>query len=220
MATSSSELAALRERMVREQLARRNIRDPRVLSAFRQVPREAFVPEGLRDAAYDDRPLPIGEEQTISQPYIVALTLEALQLTGTERALEIGTGCGYAAAVLSLLAAETFSVERLSELAQGATRRLAELGYRVQVAHGDGTLGWPEFAPYDAIAVAAGGPRIPEALIHQLRVGGRLVIPVQADGNQTLLRVVREPNGIRTEPLEAVRFVPLVGAQGYQDLRR
>lgn len=204
-----------RERMVATQIIGRGIRDERVLEAFRTVPREHFVPQELVSSAYEDRPLHIGHEQTISQPYIVALTLEALQLKGMETVLEIGTGSGYAAALLSCLAREVYSVERLENLATEARQRLAHLGYPVHVRHGDGTLGWPEHAPYHAIAVAAGSPGIPPALTTQLAPGGRMVIPVRQDGTQLLLRVLRIPgDGLRTEPLEEVRFVPLIGAQG------
>jgi protein-L-isoaspartate(D-aspartate) O-methyltransferase len=201
--------------MVEAQLAARDVRDARVLDAFRRVPREEFVPPRLVDFAYADTPLPIGDEQTISQPYIVAVTLEALELVGTERVLEIGTGSGYAAALLTCLAREVYSVERIRSLAEDARTRLARLGYPVQVHHGDGTLGWPEHAPYDAIAVAAGGPSVPPALAAQLAPGGRMVIPVRHDGSQMLIRVLKVPgDGLRSEPLEEVRFVPLIGAQG------
>jgi protein-L-isoaspartate(D-aspartate) O-methyltransferase len=212
-----------RAQMVKLQLEGRGISDPRVLEAFRAVPREAFVPDELAEFAYRDAPLPIGEEQTISQPYIVAVTMEALGLTGNERVLEIGTGSGYAAAVLSRTAKEVFTVERLESLATQARERLERLGYgNVQVLHGDGTLGWPEHAPYDAIAVAAGGPEVPKALLSQLAPGGRLVIPVGPDeSSQTLMRVTREgPETFREEPLTAVRFVPLIGEQGWPDQDR
>jgi protein-L-isoaspartate(D-aspartate) O-methyltransferase len=207
-----------RQRMVERQLAMRGIADRRVQQAFRDVPREQFVAAAQREAAYDDGPLPIGQGQTISQPYIVALTCEALQLRGTERVLEIGTGSGYAAAILARLAAEVFSVERLPELAELARQRLSTLGYStVAVRCGDGTLGWPEHAPYDAIAVAAGGPTVPQALIEQLKIGGRLVIPVGDDeGAQVLTRITRVAvEELRTEQLADVRFVPLIGAQGW-----
>jgi protein-L-isoaspartate(D-aspartate) O-methyltransferase len=208
---------------VKLQLAGRGISDPRVLDAFRAVPREAFVPDALAEFAYKDAPLPIGEEQTISQPYIVAVTLEALALTGNDRVLEIGTGSGYAAAVLSRIVREVFTVERRETLASAARERLERLQYRnVQVLHGDGTLGWPEHAPYDAIAVAAGGPEVPRALLSQLRLGGRLVIPVGPDeSTQTLMRITREgPETFREESLTAVRFVPLIGEQGWPEPER
>jgi protein-L-isoaspartate(D-aspartate) O-methyltransferase len=206
-----------RNQMVDLQLARRNISDERVLEAFRSVRREAFVPEKLVEFAYQDCPLPIADEQTISQPFIVALTMQALKLRGQERVLEVGTGSGYAAAILSHLAKEVHSVERLELLATQASQRLVQLGYRnVQVHRGDGTLGWLECAPYDAIAVAAGGPDVPAALLAQLAHGGRLVIPVgSAQSSQTLLLITREGDQFRRQELSEVRFVPLVGEQGW-----
>lgn len=215
--------ADARARMVDRQLALRGIADRRVLDAFRDVPRDAFVPAELAEFAYDDTPLPIGEGQTISQPYIVAVTIEALGLEGGERVLEIGTGSGYAAAVLGRLANEVFTVERLESLADHARKRLKDLGFhKVYVLHGDGTLGWPEHAPYDAIAVAAGGPEVPEALAEQLAPGGRLVIPVGSDEtSQVLTRFTRKKSGkLREEPLSPVRFVPLIGEQGWPDRQR
>jgi len=212
------DLSAARERMVNAQLVRRGIRDPAVLAAFERVPREQFVAAEQQNEAYEDRPLPIGLGQTISQPYIVALTCELLQLKGSERVLEIGTGSGYAAAILSEMAAEVFSVERLPALASAAAQRLRDLGYdKVQVHCGDGTLGWPEHAPYDAIAVAAAGPEIPNALLSQLAVGGRLVIPVGSDeGNQELLRITRiGDQQYQREKISDVRFVQLIGEQGW-----
>jgi protein-L-isoaspartate(D-aspartate) O-methyltransferase len=209
--------------MVELQLARRGISSERVLEAFRTVPREAFVPQSLLEFAHKDVPLPIGESQTISQPYVVALTVEALAIQPTDRVLEIGTGSGYAAAILSHVAGEVFTVERIESLATAARQRLADLGYgNVHVLHGDGTLGWPEHAPYDAIAVAAGGPQIPQALLDQLAPGGRLVIPVGPDeGSQVLTRVTRVgPQKFRSEPLGDVRFVPLIGAQGWPEEER
>jgi protein-L-isoaspartate(D-aspartate) O-methyltransferase len=211
-----------RARMVELQLARRGIGDARVLDAFRMVPREAFLPKDLVEFAYEDTPLPIRAGQTISQPYIVALTSEALRLRGTERVLEIGTGSGYAAAILSRLAKEVLTVERLEELAEEARERLARLGYdNVHVLCGDGTLGWPDHAPFDAIAVAAGGPTIPNALIEQLAPNGRLVIPVGPDeSSQVLMRVTRDGDRFRHEELTAVRFVPLIGEQGWPEPER
>jgi protein-L-isoaspartate(D-aspartate) O-methyltransferase len=209
-----------RDRMVELQLARRGITDARLLEAFRAVPREAFIPEQLAEFAYDDTPLPIAEGQTISQPYIVAMTLEALALKASDRVLDIGTGSGYAAAVLSRVAKEVYSVERIESLAQTARERLARLGYdNVHVLCRDGTLGWAEHAPYDAIAVAAGGPEVPEALLAQLAPGGRLVIPVGADeSSQVLVQVKRDLSGIYlTESLGKVRFVPLIGEQGWPE---
>lgn len=205
--------------MVRKHLRDRGLKDPRLLAAFSQVPREEFVPADLRDWSYADRPLGIGSGQTISQPYIVALTADMLKLTGREKVLEVGTGSGYAAAILSLMAAQVYSVERLPELAQTASERLQRLGFRnVTVLCEDGTLGYPEGAPYDAIAVAAGGPRVPEALRAQLSSGGRLVIPVGGEDEQALVRVTRQDDDtFREESVCKVRFVPLLGEQGWDD---
>lgn len=204
--------------MVEQHLASRGITDARLLDAFLAVPREEFVPPALRESAYDDVPLPIASGQTISQPYVVALTLNALALTGSERVLEIGTGSGYAAAVLSRLAKEVYTVERLAPLAEEAKYRLTKLRYQnVHVHRGDGTLGLPEHAPYEAIAVAAGGPDVPPALLAQLTIGGRLVMPVGRDeANQMLIRVTRvDEKHHQTVELGAVRFVPLIGEQGW-----
>jgi protein-L-isoaspartate(D-aspartate) O-methyltransferase len=210
--------ARARARMVEQQLVRRGISDPRVLAAFRATPREAFLPPGLAVFAYRDAAIAIGAGQTISQPYIVALTVQALCLDGHERVLEIGTGSGYAAAVLGRLAREVFTVERIEALAEAARARLARLGHgNITVLCGDGTMGWPQHAPYDAIAVAAGGPEIPRALTGQLAPAGRLVIPVGDDrSSQALLRITRQPDGtLGQETLAAVRFVPLIGQQGW-----
>jgi protein-L-isoaspartate(D-aspartate) O-methyltransferase len=212
------EFSALRQAMVEEQIAARGVKDERVLEAMRAVPREAFVEEGLAQVAYQDTPLPIGEEQTISQPFIVAAMAEALELAPGDRVLEIGAGSGYAAAVLGRLAREVWAVERHSRLAELARERLERLGGpNVHIVHGDGTLGWPEGAPYDAIAVAAGGPEVPPALVAQLAPGGRLVMPVGATPQlQELIRVRKREDGSTTrEDLGAVRFVPLVGAHGW-----
>ncbi len=206
--------------MVDVDLAGRQITDPLVLDAFRSVPREGFVPEALDEFAYDDTPLPIGEGQTISQPYIVALTVQSLRLRGGERVLEVGTGSGYAAAILSRIAGRLYTVERVADLAATAKERLARLGFtNVEVLHGDGSLGWPEHAPYDAIAVAAGGPSPPPALLAQLAIGGRMVIPVGPDvSSQVLVRITRESAAdYRQEPLSDVRFVPLIGEQAWKD---
>jgi protein-L-isoaspartate(D-aspartate) O-methyltransferase len=208
-----------RKAMVELQLAARGISAGAVLEAFREVPREAFVPLPLREFAYRDAPLPIGEEQTISQPYIVAFSLQALALERNERVLEIGTGSGYAAALLSRIVSDVFSVERLPSLLASAREALEKLGYRnVTLREGDGTLGWPEQAPFDAIVVAAAGPEVPEALLSQLTIGGRLVMPVGPESEQTLVRVTRQgPGDFRRETLTHVRFVPLIGAQGWED---
>ncbi|HVS03603.1 MAG TPA: protein-L-isoaspartate(D-aspartate) O-methyltransferase [Thermoanaerobaculia bacterium] len=212
--------ATERERMVSRQIAARGVRDERVLEAMRRVPREPFLRQELRDLAYEDSPLPIAEGQTISQPYMVALMTEALELGPDDRVLEIGTGSGYAAAVLAEVAAEVVTVERHRSLADEARRRLAGLGYdQIEVVHADGTLGWPERAPYDAIVVAAGGPDVPAALQRQLAIGGRLVIPVGPTRLlQTLVRLRRVgEKDFRHEDLGEVRFVPLVGEEGWED---
>ena len=213
-----SDLSQLRDDMVENQIAARSIRSEAVLGALRKVPREAFLPERLREFAYEDSPLPIAAGQTISQPYIVALMTEALQLKGGERVLEIGTGSGYAAAVLAEIVAEVYTIERISELAEKAASTLDALGYRsVHVIHADGTLGWAAAAPYDAIIVAAGSPAVPESLKGQLKVGGRLVIPVGTDPRaQELVRVTRISNEeFKSEDIADVRFVPLVGKEGW-----
>jgi protein-L-isoaspartate(D-aspartate) O-methyltransferase len=218
--SSTIDFAADRHRMVQAQLAARGIRDPLVLAAMGTVPREGFVARRQASLAYADLPLPIGEGQTISQPYVVAVMTEALGLARSDRVLEIGTGSGYAAAVLAEIAAEVYTVERLPRLAERARRRLGELGYgRVHVRTGDGTLGWPEHAPYDGIVATAGGPRVPPALLEQLALGGRLVMPVgSVPYDQRLVRVVRAAvDEYRREDLEAVAFVPLIGAQGWPD---
>jgi protein-L-isoaspartate(D-aspartate) O-methyltransferase len=207
--------------MVSEQLMRRDIVDPRVLAAFARVPRELFVPADLAAQAYDDAPLPIGSGQTISQPYVVAVTVQALQLRGHERVLEIGTGSGYAAAILGTLARAVTTIERIAELAAAAAERLAGLGFAsVEVQHGDGTLGWPPGAPYEAIAVAAGAPRPPPSLLSQLAVGGRLVLPHGSVEHQRLVRITRRDDQIVEEDLGEVRFVPLLGAEGWPERER
>jgi protein-L-isoaspartate(D-aspartate) O-methyltransferase len=209
-----------RDRMVERQLERRGIADPRMLAAFRSVPREQFVPEGMAEFAYDDSPLPIAEGQTISQPYIVALTVQALGLRGGERVLEVGAGSGYAAAILGRLAKEVYTVERIESLATTARERLQRLGYHnVHVACADGSLGWAQHAPFDAIAVAAGGPKAPPALLAQLAVGGRLVIPIGPDQDlQVLTRITRSSEtDYSEEALADVRFVPLIGEQAFAD---
>ena len=212
--------AVRREAMVRHQLVGRGIWDELVLDAMRKVPREQFVPEVERDFAYTDGPLPIGAGQTISQPYIVALMTEALQLKGGERVMEIGTGSGYAAAILAEIAAEVFTVERVKELADRAAEVLIRQGYvNAHVRHGDGTLGWAERAPYDAIVVTAGGPKVPENLKQQLAAGGRLVMPVgTSPSHQRLVKVVRSSDDcFDSTDLGAVRFVALVGKEGWRE---
>ena len=209
---------SLRAEMVERNIVARGVRDDLVLEAMRKVPRELFLPKILREFAYEDSSLPIAGEQTISQPYIVAFMAEALMLKGGEKVLEIGAGSGYAAAVLSEIAANVYTVERLGQLADKAAAMLADLGYdNVHVLHADGTRGWPEHAPYDAIVVAAGAPQVPESLKQQLKLGGRLVIPVGTDQrSQELVRVVRvSKNEYRSEDIADVRFVPLIGEQGW-----
>lgn len=206
-----------RERMISDQLRRRDIVDPAVLAAFSDVPREAFVDPENAQWAYEDSPLSIGYGQTISQPYVVAMTAQALRLTGHEKVLEIGAGSGYAAAILSRLAREVHTVERIAELADSAAERLARLGFHnVYVHHGDGTLGWPPAAPYQAIAVAAGAPRPPPSLLEQLAIGGRMVVPHGDAATQRLVRITRSSEDeYLEENLGAVRFVPLLGEEGW-----
>ena len=200
-----------RERMVRDQLQGRDIVDPRVLQAMRTVPRHLFVPESWRQQAYEDHPLPIGHEQTISQPYIVALMSELGRIAPGDRVLEIGTGSGYQTAVLAALGAEVYSIEVVEPLATAAGVQLARLGYdRVTVRSGDGYGGWPEQAPFAAVLVTAAPPTIPQPLQEQLGVGGRLVVPV-GRGWQDLLVVLRTGSGFRDKNVLPVRFVPMVG---------
>lgn len=201
-----------REKMVEEQVAARGVRDAAVLEAMSQVPRENFVLPRYEDLAYSDRPLPIEDNQTISQPYIVALMVESMKLTPQSRVLEVGTGSGYAAAVMSKLAREVFTIERHEELARTAAVRLKDLDYaNVQVRHGDGTLGWPEAAPFDSIVVAAGGAEVPQALKEQLKPGGRLVMPVGDSEIQSLLIVTRlDDDTFDVQKSIDVRFVPLI----------
>jgi protein-L-isoaspartate(D-aspartate) O-methyltransferase len=199
--------------MVARQLAARGIGDPRVLNAMRTVPREAFVPEFLRESAYHDSPLPIGLGQTISQPHVVAFMIEALDLKGGEKVLEIGAGSGYAAAVLGQIAGQVYAIERIRELADRARETLGALGYgNVQIRHGDGTRGWPEEAPFDAIAVAAAAREVPEPLKQQLKEGGRVIIPIGRNALfQKLMRITRvSQSEYAEEDLIAVRFVPLI----------
>ena len=202
---------AERERMVLEQVVRRGVRDPRVLAAMRKVERHRFVNEAQRSIAYGDHPLPVGEGQTISQPYIVALMTEALRLEGGETVLEVGTGSGYQTAILAEVAEEVYSMELLSSLADRAGTILQELGYtNVHFRVGDGNQGWAEHAPYDSILVTAAPPRMPPKLIEQLAEGGRLVIPVGI-ASQELEVHTKEADGVRVERIASVRFVPLVG---------
>jgi protein-L-isoaspartate(D-aspartate) O-methyltransferase len=206
-----------RQRMIEKQLRSRGILPP-ILQAFAEVPREHFIDARFAELAYRDHPLPIAAGQTISQPYIVALTAQSLLLQAEDKVLEIGAGSGYAAAILSRLAARVVAVERVAELAEGARARLRSLGFdNVRIVTGDGSRGFPEEAPYDAIAVAAGAPKIPDELKKQLKVGGRLVIPVGEEGEQSLLVVTRtDQETFQQRDLGGVRFVPLLGERGWR----
>jgi protein-L-isoaspartate(D-aspartate) O-methyltransferase len=213
-----TDLERLRREMVERQLVARGIRDPAVLKAMGEVPREEFAPAHKRDIAYWDSPLPIGRGQTISQPYVVAWMIQSLELGQHKRVLEIGTGSGYAAAVLSRIASEVFTVERHADLARTAENCFQRLEYdNIRVRVGDGSLGWREHAPYEAILVSAGGPEIPAPLLEQLSIAGRLIIPIGARRDmQQLLRVRRiGPTEYRQETLGNVRFVPLIGEAGW-----
>lgn len=208
-----------RLKMVAEQIEKRGLHDPAVLAAMRQVPREIFVLPKYQRYAYDDGPLPIPAGQTISQPYVVALMIANLNLKTSDKVLEIGTGSGYAAAVLSRIADRIYTVERIPELVEFARENLNFCGYHNVIIHqGDGTMGWPEHAPYNAIIVAAGGPKIPLTLRGQLAIGGRLVIPIgQEPRAQRLVRITRTgPKSFHNETLSHVRFVPLIGEQGWE----
>lgn len=199
-----------RDDMINDQIIRRGVKDAAVLDAMRVVERHRFVAEDQQELAYEDHPLPIGMGQTISQPYIVAYMTELLALKPGDRVLEIGTGCGYQAAVLAEIAGQVYSVEIVPDLAASAARRLKRLGYdNVIVRQGDGYLGWPEHAPYDAIVVTAAPPEVPQALVEQLKTGGRLVVPVGTD-SQHILLITRTPGGVDTKTLIPVRFVPMV----------
>jgi protein-L-isoaspartate(D-aspartate) O-methyltransferase len=214
--TAIPDFAAARSEMVARQIRARGIISPRLLEAMGTVARHEFVPAVAQASAYSDEPLPIGRGQTISQPFMVALMTNALLLTGTERVLEIGGGCGYQAAVLSLLAREVIVVELQPALASESRERLARLGYaNVRVEEGDGSLGWAAGAPYDAILVSAAAPAIPPPLIDQLAEGGRLVIPVGSSDRQDLLRFVKRAGGLAQESLCGCRFVPLLGRHGW-----
>lgn len=207
----SEEQRQVRQRMVAEQIAARDVRDARVLAAMRKIPRHLFVPPQMQPYAYADEPLPIGHGQTISQPYIVAFMSEALELKPQDRVLEIGTGSGYQAAVLAELAREVYTIEIVEPLGKEAAERLKSMGYNnVNVRIGDGYRGWPEAAPFDAIVVTAAPDHVPPALLEQLREGGRLVLPV-GRFFQDLIRIRRTPKGVRQESLLPVRFVPMVG---------
>ncbi len=212
------EYAVKRLEMIEKQLRRRGIADAAVLAAMAAVPRHEFVPEEIRSNAYEDVPQPIGGGQTISQPYIVAAMTAALHLQPSDRVLEIGTGCGYQAAILSCLAREVFTIERRPELASSASARLARLGYSNAHVHcGDGTLGLSEFAPFDVILVAAAAPAVPRPLLTQLAEGGRMILPVGDTEHQELQLIEKRGDAFPTKMLEGCRFVPLVGYHGWQE---
>jgi len=208
-----------RKKMVESQIRARGIRDPRVLTAMEKVPRHLFVNEALRDQAYNDNPLPIDGGQTISQPYIVALMTEAMELTGNDKTLEIGTGSGYQTAILAELADHVFSIDRVATLASAARKLLESLNYfNVAIRVGDGTYGWREEAPFDAIIITAGAPDIPKTFVEQLSIGGRLVIPVGSRHSQSLIRLTRlsdDANDVKKEDLGGCRFVDLIGEYGW-----
>ncbi|MCX5834710.1 MAG: protein-L-isoaspartate(D-aspartate) O-methyltransferase [Deltaproteobacteria bacterium] len=210
-----------RVKMVDSQIRSRGVADIRVLKAMEKIPRHLFIDEGLIDQAYNDNPLPIGERQTISQPYMVAVMTEALELQGSEKVLELGTGSGYQTAILAELAERVFSIERISLLASKARKVLESLGYfSVVIRVGDGTYGWSEEAPFDGIIVSAGSPDIPRPLVEQLAVGGRLVIPVGGRYSQTLYRVTRlseNVEDVKKEDLGGCRFVNLIGEHGWRE---
>jgi len=212
--------AKQRKKMVDSQIRSRGVRDERVLRAMEKIPRHLFIDEGLIDQAYNDNPLPIGEKQTISQPYIVALMTEALELKGREKVLELGTGSGYQAAILAELADRVFTIERIASLAQKARKLLESLNYyNVVIRVGDGTYGWREESPFDAIAVSAGSPSIPRMLVEQLVIGGRLVIPVGSRYSQSLIKLTRlseNPDDVKREDLGGCRFVNLIGEHGWK----
>lgn len=210
---ASHDWDAERAAMVRMQLRGRDITDPRVLAVMARIPRHEFVPTEARGHAYEDRPLPIGRDQTISQPYVVALMTQLLAPRATDRVLEIGTGSGYQAAVLSELAREVYTIEIDAHLAAEARKRLAGLGYHnVQVRTGDGFYGWPEAAPFDGVIITAAAPRVPELLVQQLREGGRLVMPLGSEAGQQLVRAVKRKGGVVLEETASVMFVPMTGA--------
>ena len=216
--TATTDFAAERESMVELQLKRRGISEVQILDAFRVVPREAFVSGDLAHLAYEDHPLPIEAKQTISQPYIVALMIEAAEIASGDKVLEVGSGSGYAAAVVSRIAARVIGIERQHELVEIARERMDRLGYdNVEIVEGDGTKGWPDGAPYDAILAAASGSHVPKSLIEQLKPGGRLVMPLGDPGwVQTLVKLRKREDGtLHQSDLGGVRFVPLIGAEGW-----
>ena len=216
--SGANDWSKTRLKMVEEQIVARGIRDPRVIAALKKIPRHLFVEEALQGQAYTDHPLPIGEKQTISQPYMVALMTEALQLTGKEKVLEIGAGSGYQTAVLAEVAKAVFSMERILALTMRARKLLEDLGYgNAEIKFSDGTQGWVEESPFDGIIVTAGAPDVPQPLVDQLAMGGRLVIPVGDAYVQDLLRITKTEEGIRKEDLGGCRFVKLIGRYGWTD---
>lgn len=209
----------LRKKMVEKQLINRGIEDEKVIDAFAKVPREEFVGEKYKSSAYDDGPLPIGSGQTISQPYIVALMIDSLNLNKDDKVLEIGTGSGYAAAVLAKIVNEVYTIEKIDRLAEKAKERFKKLNYtNISTKVGDGTLGWEENAPYDGIVVSAAAPHVPEALINQLAESGKIIIPVGEDGGVQRLKLIKKAKDgtVNEENLDYVRFVPLLGENGYK----
>jgi len=216
--TANHDYKQARERMVKTQLIPRGITDPRVLAAMGKVPRHLFVEEALRGEAYNDHPLPIGHKQTISQPYIVALMTQALELKGDEHVLEIGTGSGYQTAILAELCEKVYTIERIRPLLEKARKTLWELGYtNILFKAFDGTLGWKEYAPFDAIIVTAGAPKIPQPLLDQLTEGGRLVIPVGGRFSQDLIKITKKNRQFIQKNLGSCRFVDLVGVHGWKE---
>jgi len=214
----SHDFKLARERMVKNQLASRGVADEGVLQAMGKIPRHLFISEALAGEAYNDHPVPIGEKQTISQPYIVALMTEALELQGKENTLEIGTGSGYQTAILAELSSRVYTIERIKSLLVGARKLLAQLGYsNILFKAFDGTLGWKEYAPFDAIMITAGAPSLPEPLIDQLADNGRMVIPVGDRYTQELIKVTKKGENLEQESLGGCRFVNLIGIHGWKD---
>ena len=214
----SHDFSLARERMVKNQLIPRGINDERVLQVMGKIPRHLFIEEALAGEAYNDHPVPIGEKQTISQPYIVALMTEALELKGTEKTLEIGTGSGYQTAILAELSSRVYTIERIKSLLVNARELLAQLGYNnILFKAFDGTLGWKEYAPFDAIMVTAGSPSLPKPLIDQLADNGRIIIPVGDRYSQELIKVIRKGENLEQKSLGGCRFVNLIGVHGWSD---
>ncbi|MEI9478051.1 MAG: protein-L-isoaspartate(D-aspartate) O-methyltransferase [Deltaproteobacteria bacterium] len=215
---SKENFTRVRLKMVEEQVVSRGVKDLRVIAAMRKVPRHLFVEEALQNQAYNDRPLPIGEKQTISQPYMVAVMTDALQLTGREKVLEIGAGSGYQTAILAEVARKVFSIERILSLTMKARTLLLDLGYaNVEITFSDGTQGWVRESPFDAIIVTAGAPDIPQPLVDQLAIGGRLVIPVGDESVQDLIRLTKTEEGVKREDFGGCRFVKLIGKFGWNE---